>query len=159
MNQEQRMAFEFPTEMRNFAEKSMEQARTAFDSFVSATQQAVNTVHDQTVTAQSGAREVGELALQFVERNMMSSFQFAQRLLNAKDAQEVTRLHTEYVNSQMGALADQAKELSLKASRIAGKALRRAGYGIASRSLALKVKDFCAMQYFYCIAPKMCYIE
>jgi phasin len=112
-------AFDIPNEMRNFAEKSMEQARTAFDSFVAATQQAVNTAHNQALNAQSGAREVGELAMRFAERNIASSFQFAQQLLQAKDAQEVTKLHTDYVNGQMAALAEQAKELSQKTSRMA----------------------------------------
>lgn len=112
-------AFDIPNEMRNFAEKSVEQARAAFDSFVAATQHAVNTAHNQALTAQNGAREVGELAMRFAERNITSSFQFAQQLLHAKDAQEVTRLHTDYVNSQMAALTEQAKELSQKTGRIA----------------------------------------
>ena len=35
--------FEVPAEMRAFAEKSVEQAKQAFDSFISAAQHAVNT--------------------------------------------------------------------------------------------------------------------
>lgn len=112
-------AFDISNEMRNFAERSVEQARAAFDSFVSAAQQAVNTAQSQAMNAQSGAREVGELAMRFAERNISSSFQFAQRLLQAKDAQEVTKLHTEYVNGQMAALTEQAKELSQKAASMA----------------------------------------
>jgi len=112
--------FDIPTEMRTFAEKSVEQARAAFDTFVAATQQAVNTAQSHALNAQSGARDVGELAMQFAERNISTSFQFAQQLLQAKDAQEVTKLHTEYVNSQMAALAEQAKELSKKATKMTG---------------------------------------
>ena len=112
--------FNIPTEMRTFAEKSVEQARAAFDTFVAATQQAVNTAQSHAVNAQCGARDVGELAMKFAERNISSSFQFAQRLLQAKDAQEVTKLHTDYVNSQMAALAEQAKELSKTATKMAG---------------------------------------
>lgn len=119
MSREGTAAFDISNEMRNFAEKSVEQARVAFDSFVSAAQQAVNTAQSQAVTAQTGAREVGELAMRFAETNISSSFQFAQRLFQAKDAQEVAKLHTEYVNSQMAALADQAKELSQKAASMA----------------------------------------
>lgn len=112
--------FDIPAEMRTFAEKSFEQARAAFDTFVAATQQAVNTAQSHAMNAQSGARDVGELAMQFAERNISTSFQFAQQLLQAKDVQEVTKLHTEYVNSQMAALAEQAKELSKKATKMAG---------------------------------------
>lgn len=113
------MNFDIPEEMRSFAEKSVEQARAAFDSFVSATQQAVNTAHNQAVNVHNGTRDVGELAMRYAERNITSSFQFAQQLLQAKDAQEVTKLHTEYVKKQMAALAEQAQELGKKASTVA----------------------------------------
>jgi phasin len=112
--------FDVPSEMRAFAEKSMEQAREAFDSFVSATQQALNTASSQAMMAQSGARQVGELAMRFAERNISSSFEFAQRLMQAKDVKEVTALHSDYVNSQIAALTEQAKELGQKAATLAG---------------------------------------
>jgi len=113
--------FDVSAEMRAFAEKSVEQARAAFDSFISATQQAVNTAQSQALTAQAGAREVGELAMRFAERNISSSFEFAQRLMQAKDPKEVTALHADYVNSQIATLTEQAKELSKQAAKMTGK--------------------------------------
>ena len=112
--------FEIPAEMRVFAEKSVEQAKLAFDSFVSATQQAVSTAENHAATMRTGAKEAGELAMRFAERNITSSFEFAQRLLHAKDSQEVTALHAEYVKSQIAALSEQAKELSKQAVKMAG---------------------------------------
>jgi len=67
---------------------------------------------------------VGELAMQFAERNIASSFDFARRLLHAKDAQEVAALHADYVKSQMTALTDQAKELSKQTAKMAGPAAK-----------------------------------
>jgi hypothetical protein len=93
--------FEIPAQMRAFAEKSMEQAKQAFDSFVSATQQAVNSADKQA----AGAKDVGELAIRFAERNIAASFEFAQRLVRAKDTQEVMALHADYVKSQVAAFA------------------------------------------------------
>jgi phasin len=115
-------SFEIPAEMRAFAEKSVEQAKQAFDTFISAAQQAVSTVENHAGSARTGAKETSELAMRFAERNIASSFEFAQRLLHAKDFQEVTALQAEYVKSQMAALTDQAKELSKQASKMAGKA-------------------------------------
>ena len=112
--------FEIPAEMRNFAEKSMEQAKQAFDTFISAAQQAANTVENQATSARTGAKEASELAVRFAERNVASSFEFAQRLLHAKDFKEVTELQAAYVKSQIAALTDQAKELSKQASKMAG---------------------------------------
>jgi phasin len=120
MAKEGTTSFDVPAEMRALAEKSMEQARQAFDSFVSAAQQAVNTAGSQAASAQAGARQVGELAVRFAERNISSSFEFAQRLLQAKDAKEVSAMHADYVKSQIDALTEQAKELSKQAAKMAG---------------------------------------
>ena len=80
--------------MRAFAEKSVEQAKQAFDSFISAAQHAVNTAENQAATTQTGAKEVGELAIGFTKRNIDISFEFAEKLVRAKDSEEVTALHT-----------------------------------------------------------------
>lgn len=46
--------FEIPADMRSF-EKSVEQAKQAFDIFISAAQHAVSTAENQAVTAKAGA--------------------------------------------------------------------------------------------------------
>ena len=51
--------FEIPAEMRNMAEQSVDQAKKAFDGFMSAAQQAVAAVEGQTAAAQAGAKDVG----------------------------------------------------------------------------------------------------
>ena len=56
----------------------------------------------------------------FVERNIASSFEFAQRLLQAKEPKDVVALHTEYVNAQIATLTDQAKQLSRRAVKMTG---------------------------------------
>ena len=114
--------FEIPAEMRAFAEKSVEQAKQAFEGFISAAQHAVNTAESQATTARSGAKEIGELALGFTQKNVASSFEFAEKLVRAKDAQDLTALHTEYVKTQIAALTEQAKELSRQVTKLAGQA-------------------------------------
>jgi phasin len=120
MSKESNTHFEIPADMRAFAEKSVEQAKQAFDIFISATQHAVNTAESQVANVQVGAREAGELALGFAERNIASSFEFAQKLLQAKEPQDVMALHTQYVNSQIATLSAQAKELSKRAAKMTG---------------------------------------
>jgi phasin len=112
--------FEIPADMRAFAEKSVEQAKQAFDSFISAAQHAVSTAESQAVNARSGAKEVGEMAIGFTQRNVASSFEFAEKLVRAKDAQEFTTLHADYVKSQIVTLTEQAKELAKQATKLAG---------------------------------------
>jgi hypothetical protein len=56
----------------------------------------------------------------FAERNIASSFEFARKLLQAKDPKDVMALHAEYVNSQIAVLTEQGKELTSRASKMAG---------------------------------------
>jgi hypothetical protein len=44
------------------------------------------------------------MAIGFTQRNVASSFEFAEKLVRAKDAQELTALHTDYVKSLIAAL-------------------------------------------------------
>jgi phasin len=112
--------FEIPAEMRAFAEKSVEQAKQAFDGFISAAKHAVNTAESQAVNARTGAKEIGDLAIGFTQRNVATSFEFAEKLVRAKDAEELTALHSDYVKSQIAALTEQAKELSKQVGKLAG---------------------------------------
>jgi phasin len=120
MANESGVQFEIPADMRALAEKSVEQAKQAFDIFISAAQHAVNTAETQAASAQAGAKEMGELAIGFAERNIASTFAFAQKLLQAREPKDVLALHSEYVNSQIATLTDQAKELSKRAAKMSG---------------------------------------
>jgi phasin len=121
MAKEGSVRFEIPSDMRALAEKSVEQAKQAFDIFISAAQHAVSSAETQAATAQAGAKEVGELAMSYAERNIASSFEFAQKLLQAKEPKDVVALHTDYVNTQIASLSEQAKELSRRAVKMTGR--------------------------------------
>ena len=58
-------------------------------------------------------------AIAFAEKNVQSSLTYAQQLIHAKDLAEVMRLHTEYVQAQMRALAEQASEMGQTVTRAA----------------------------------------
>jgi phasin len=111
--------FDVPTQMRQFAEQSVEQARKAVDGFMSAAQKAVSTAEAQAATAQSSAKDVGQKAMGFAEQNIANSFEFAQRLVRAKDIQEVMTLQQEYLQAQMKAMSEQAKDLGSAATKAA----------------------------------------
>jgi len=111
--------FELPPDMKAFAEKSVEQARQAFDGFISAAHQAVSALEGQTETARQSARDVTAKAMTFAQKNIASSFEFMQKLVQAKDFQEVLNLQTDYVKTQMQVLAEQAKELGESTAKAA----------------------------------------
>jgi phasin len=113
--------FEIPADMRMMAEKSVEQARVAFNTFMTAAQEAVASFEGQAKVAQAGAKDISEKALSYAERNVASTFAFADRIVHAKDAQDFIRLQTEFIQAQMKELAEQAKELGESAAKIAMK--------------------------------------
>ena len=63
-------------------------------------------------------RRSGNSPCGLAESNVAASFDFAQRLVRAKDTEEMMALQAEYVKSQMAALNEQAKELSQQATKM-----------------------------------------
>ena len=111
--------FEIPKEMRSMAEASFDQARKAFENFVSSAQQTAAKIEGQGAAVRSGAKDISTKAISYAEKNVAASLDYAEQLLHAKDLAEVMRLHSEYVQNQMRALAEQASEMGQIVSRAA----------------------------------------
>ena len=103
--------FEIPKDMRSMAEASFEQARKTFEKFVASAQAAAGTIEERNATVAAGARDVSGKAMAYAEQNVQASLNHAQSLLKAKDLPEVVRMHSEYVQAQMRALAEQVSEM------------------------------------------------
>jgi phasin len=112
--------FDVPTQMRQFAEQSVEQAKKAMDGFLTAAQKTAAALENQANTAQSGAKDVREKVMTFAEQNIANSFEFAQKLVRARDVQEVLALQQEFLTTQMQAMQKQAKDLGTAATKAAG---------------------------------------
>jgi phasin len=119
MSDEGRDRFEIPKDMRAMAEASFEQARKTFEKFVASAQAATGTIEERNAAATAGAKDIGSKAIAYAEKNVQASLDYAQSLLKAKDLPEVMRLHSEYVQGQMRALAEQASEMGQAVTRAA----------------------------------------
>ena len=104
-------AYQIPTEVRDFAEKSVEQARKAFEGFSGAAEKAIASVDTSALPFTGGAKDVGVTALSYAEANVKAAFDLAQKLVQAKDVQEVLQLQSEFVKTQFSAIQEQTKEL------------------------------------------------
>ena len=104
--------YEIPTEMRDFAEKSVEQARKAIDGFMSAAQKTVDTFEGSTNTLQATATDATRKTFSYAEQNLSAAFDLAQRMVRAKDPQEAMQIQAEFVRSQFQAMQTQMKEFS-----------------------------------------------
>ncbi len=111
--------FEIPKEMRSMAEASFDQARKAFEAFMGTAQQTASTFNGTGEAARANAKEISAKAIAFAEKNVQASLAYAQQLIHAGDLAEVMRLHTEYVQTQMRTLADQASEIGQAVTRAA----------------------------------------
>lgn len=92
--------FEIPKDMRSMAEASFDQARKAFEQFVTNARDTAGKIEERNATMRAGAKDVSAKALSYAEKNVQSSLNYAQSLLKAKDLTEVMRLHSEYVQGQ-----------------------------------------------------------
>jgi phasin len=110
--------FAMPNEVRAFVEQSVSQARNAFDGIVKAANQAVSQWQGQAEAARAGASEIAHKSMGYVEHNMSSTFEFAQKLMHAKDPTEVMRLQSEFLAQQMKTLTAQAQDLGQSAAKI-----------------------------------------
>ena len=100
--------FDVPNDLRDFAERGVEQARKAFEGFLAV---AHRTAGEAGGPGLSGAKSVAAHVLGYAEQNVNAAFDLAGKLVRAKDPQEILALQSEYLKGQFAALQTQAKEL------------------------------------------------
>ena len=103
--------FEIPNELRDFAERSVDQARKAFEGFVSVAQKAATAADEATAQTQTNVKSVSSHVLGYAEQNVNAAFELAHKLVQAKDPQEALTVQSQYLKAQLSALQEQAKEI------------------------------------------------
>ena len=124
MSDEERDRFEIPKDMRAMAEASLNQARQAFEKFLAGAQATAGTIEERGATLRADAKDISSKAIAYAEKNVQASLTYAESLLKAKDVTDVMRLHSEYVQAQMRALAEQASEMGQAVGRAAMDAVK-----------------------------------
>lgn len=122
----QRTPFDIPHQMREVADKSVEQAKKAIGQYLDATQEAVAKAEGSARSVRDGAAEVSRQALAYVEENVAASFDFAHRLVQARTVEEIAALQKEFIAKQMASLAEQGKSLGNMMGRAATEAMDKA---------------------------------
>ena len=103
--------YEIPAQIRELTEKSIEEARKAFESFIEAAQKAAAQAEDTATALQSSAKEASAKALSFTEAHVKAAFDHAQKLIHTKDPQEFLAHQSEYAKKQLAAMQERAKEI------------------------------------------------
>jgi phasin len=115
-------AYEVPPEMREFAEKSVDQARKAIDGFLGAARKTADTIESSATRVQESGKEVATRTFDYAEQNIAAAFDLAQRLVRAKDVQEAMQIQAEFVRSQFASMQNQMKEFGSVAQSAMNKA-------------------------------------
>jgi hypothetical protein len=76
-------SLEIPEEMRAMAERSTEQTKLALTDYGQAAQEAVSTFDQWIEASQVGAPGISKKAMKFAQRNVLSAFEFAQKIVQA----------------------------------------------------------------------------
>src|SRR3954469_10841293 len=84
--------FEIPAAMRDLAEKSIGQARQAFDSFINSARGAASKAQDVAEAARQSAHEMSARSFDAAEQNVNAAFDLAQKLAQAKSVHEAMQL-------------------------------------------------------------------
>ena len=109
-----------PEQVRQYANQSVDQARKAFDEYMSAVKKASQQVEGSQSELQAGAKAMNEKMLSLTQENVAATLDLAQQMVNANDMNEVMRLQAEYVQKRMQAFGEQARTFGETAMKSAG---------------------------------------
>src|SRR5579863_7414093 len=84
---------EVPAELRDLAEKTIDQAERAFGMFFDAANKSVASVPNP-------GTEISRQALSFTQQNMKAAFEHARKLVHATDLQQAMQIQSEFLRSQ-----------------------------------------------------------
>jgi phasin len=96
---------EVPAEVRNMAEKTIEQAEKAFGMFLDAASKSVALIPLPTT-------EMSKKALSFTEQNMKAVFDHSKKVVQTNDLQEAIRIHAEFLKTQFTNVSEQLKKIT-----------------------------------------------
>jgi phasin len=110
---------EIPAAFREFAEKSVSQAKENYEKMKSAAEEATDLLEGTYATATKGASDYGFKVIEAARTNTNAAFDFATELMAVKTFSEFVELSTGHARKQFEALTAQSKELAALAQKVA----------------------------------------
>src|SRR5215470_13903291 len=103
---------EIPAAFREFAEKSVSQAKENYEKMKSAAEEATDVLEDTYASVSKGAVAYGLKMIEAGRANTNAAFDFADELITVKSLSEAVELSTAHARKQFEAVAAQVKELA-----------------------------------------------
>jgi phasin len=96
---------EVPAELRDLAEKTIDQAEKAFGMFFDAANKSIASIP-------SPGTEMSKQALSLTQQNIKASFEHARKLVHATDLQEAMRIQSEFLKSQFTNAGEHMRQIT-----------------------------------------------
>ena len=120
---EQQFKLEVPAQIKEVAEKTIDQAERGFSAFIEAANKSVSMIPNPTT-------DMSLKALSLTEQNMKAAFDHAKKLLQANDLQEAMRIQAEFLKAQYETATEQLKEM--------GNSVRSSGADVVKKTVEIK---------------------
>jgi hypothetical protein len=104
-------------QVRSVMAKNLEQAHGAIANYFQFVEKSIS-------ASPLGATDQTKTFRSYVERSVAASFGLSDKLLRAKDLQDVLRIQTEFFQTQLEALTEQSKDLCGTATEVASDVTR-----------------------------------
>ena len=136
---------EIPESLRNMMKMSIEQAKRAFDTFVTTSENTWKSIENSSQAARASLQALNTKIADITRSNAEANFALVMKLAESKDIQQAMELQSEHARNQMEAFSrqlDELRDLATKIIQEANLAKTDAGtLGGASRSGFAEPKD------------------
>jgi hypothetical protein len=105
--------FEIPEQMRNATDRSVVQAKKAFQQFLDAAGKAADAAEGSVKSIGETTADIKRETLAFVEGHIAASFDLAQRLAQARTVEEMAALQHAFLKRQMETVASKTRTADL----------------------------------------------
>jgi phasin len=96
---------EVPAELRDLAEKTIDQAEKAFGMFFDAASKSM-------ASMPGPGTDMSRQALSFTEQNMKAGFDHARKLVHATDLQQAMQIQSEFLRSQFTNAGEHMRQIT-----------------------------------------------
>jgi hypothetical protein len=97
--------------MREMAQTTLDKAKDAVSKYMAESQKLRDKADSGVRATYSSVKEMNDKAAAYAEANVTAGFELAQRLLHAKDAQEMGSIYQNHLKEQMEKMTAQFREL------------------------------------------------
>jgi hypothetical protein len=103
--------------MREMAQTTLDKAKEAVSKYMAESQNLREKADSSVRATYSTAKEMNEKAVAFAEANVQAGFELAERLLQAKNPQEMGTIYQSHLKEQMEKMNAQFRELGSMISK------------------------------------------